>query len=99
MITCTSDMSGRASSGMLLSDQMPASTTATVPEKTRNRLLAHHSMIREIMSHASCGIHRQLLADNGAAILLARHGDLPRAAGAEFYGAFVHTVAPVSTLD
>src|SRR5579872_95182 len=99
MITCTSDMSGRASSGMLLSDQIPASTTTRVPEKTRKRLFAHHSMIREIMSHTSCGIDGQLLAKNGAPVLLSGHGDLPGACGAKIHAALIQTVALVGTLD
>src|SRR5467141_707121 len=48
MITCTSEMSGRASSGTCPMDQIPASVSRSTPVKTRKRLWAHHSMIREI---------------------------------------------------
>src|SRR5947208_2291078 len=50
-MTCTSEMSGRASSGTLCSDQMPASTRTSTPMKTRKRLLAHHSITRETMTY------------------------------------------------
>src|SRR5579859_3635254 len=99
MITCTSEMSGSASSGMLLMDHIPASTMATVPVKTRKRLFAHHSMIREIMSHASRGVHRQLLVHDGAAILLCGDRDLPCPAGAEFAVAFVQTGVFIGAVD
>src|SRR5438132_1586726 len=57
MITCTSEMSGRASRGIWRIDQIPASVSRSTPVKTRKRLCAHHSMIREITLHTSRGIH------------------------------------------
>src|SRR5882672_1115424 len=98
MMTCTSDMSGSASRGIWPSDQIPASTTASVPEKTRKRLLAHHSMIREIILHTSRGIDGKLPADNDASVLLSGHGNLPCAAGAQIDIAFIHAIAFARTL-
>src|SRR2546427_762599 len=51
-ITCTSEMSGTASSGGLVMAQMPDTVRTTVPVKTRNRLDAHQSIIRSIMKIA-----------------------------------------------
>src|SRR5207249_1633538 len=48
-ITCTSEMSGTASSGVRVIAQTPHTVTITVPVNTRNRLDAHQSMIRSIM--------------------------------------------------
>src|SRR5437016_398020 len=93
IITCTSDMSGRASNGMLFMDQSPASTTARVPAKTRKRFSAHHSMIREIMSHASRCIYAQLFAGKGTSVLLGCDGYLPCSSRLEFSAAFVNSVA------
>src|SRR5581483_3894593 len=47
-MTCTSEMSGRASSGMRLIDQMPANTSRATPVNTRKRFRAHHSIVRLI---------------------------------------------------
>src|SRR5215831_18645120 len=97
MITCTSEMSGSASSGMLLMAQIPARTSATVPVKTRKRFSAHHSMIREIILHTSPGVYGELLTDNSVPILLGADCHLPRAPGAEGAAAFVQASAFVST--
>ena len=50
MITCTSLMSGSASSGTCCMDHIPASSEQNGAVKTRNGLRAHHSMIREIIT-------------------------------------------------
>src|SRR6267143_489647 len=44
MITCTSEMSGSASSGMWPIDQIPVSVSSNTPVKTRNRLCAHRDL-------------------------------------------------------
>src|SRR6266436_4777326 len=51
-ITCTSEISGTASSGVRVIAQMPHTVRITVPVNTRNRLVAHQSMIRSIMTIA-----------------------------------------------
>src|SRR5438552_13662995 len=60
-ITCTSEISGTASSGVFVMAQMPHSVSTTMPVKTRNRLDVHQSIIRSIMTSASARDHRQLL--------------------------------------
>src|SRR3981081_415649 len=52
-ITCTSEISGTASSGVRVIAQMPQTVTITVAVNTRNRLAAHQSMIRSIMVRPS----------------------------------------------
>ena len=52
--------------------QMPASTSRSVPVKTRKRLRAHQSIHREIMLHPSRRVDAELLAGDGLAVLLAR---------------------------
>src|SRR5205823_14981058 len=99
MITCASDMSGRASRGILLIDQIPASTIARVPVKTRKRFSAHHSMIREIMLHASCCIDHQLFACYGASVLLGCDCNLPCAARPKFPTAFINASAFVRAIN
>src|SRR5688572_11259789 len=47
-ITCTSEMSGTASSGVRAIAHSPHTVSAAVPANTRNRLPAHHSMMRPI---------------------------------------------------
>src|SRR6202035_4179684 len=49
-ITCTSEMSGTASSGVFVMAQMPHTVRTTVPVNTRNRFEAHQSIVRSIMS-------------------------------------------------
>src|SRR5437667_2034917 len=49
-ITCTSEMSGTASSGVFVMAQMPQTVRIRVPVNTRNRLDAHQSMIRPIIA-------------------------------------------------
>src|SRR5258705_13605227 len=62
-MTCTSEMSGTASSGVAVIAQMPHSVSTTVPVNTRKRLPAHQSMIRAITWLSCPGLlrgHRQL---------------------------------------
>src|SRR5580704_16994263 len=84
-ITWTSEISGTASSGVRVIAQMPHTVRMTVPVNTRNRLPAHQSMIRSIMTLAPSLDARQgllrcqrefLLADFLAALFHA-HGDIP----------------------
>src|SRR5437764_6093987 len=86
-ITCTSEMSGTASSGVRVIAQMPHTVRMTVPVNTRNRLAAHQSMIRSIMTIApsldACqgllgGQVQFLLADFLAGLFHA-YGDVPLA--------------------
>src|SRR5438132_2595214 len=49
-ITCTSEMSGTASSGVFVIAQMPHTVTITVPVKTRKRFDAHQSITRSIIA-------------------------------------------------
>src|SRR5579883_2845648 len=56
MMTSTSEMSGNASRGMCCMDQTLASTSRSVPVKTKKGLRAHHSIQRLITLHASLSI-------------------------------------------
>src|SRR5437870_11976677 len=85
-ITCTSEMSGTASSGVRVIAQMPHTVRITVPVNTRNRLDAHQSIIRSIMKMAPsldaalspllCGEDDLLLADI-LSVLHHHHGRVP----------------------
>src|SRR6266576_3830603 len=99
MITCTSEMSGSASSGMWPIDQIPASVRRSTPVKTRKRLCAHNSMIREITLHTSRGVNGELLVSDGLSVLLRADGDLPRSARAEITLAFVHSATFIAGSD
>src|SRR5712691_9653623 len=76
-ITCTSEMSGTASSGVLAMAQMPHTVRITVPVNTRNRLDAHQSMIRSIM--LSARDHRQLPGSEAPPASRDGHGGIPPA--------------------
>src|SRR5437667_11341706 len=86
-ITCTSEISGTASSGVRVIVQMPHTVSITVPVNTRNRLAAHQSMIRSIMTVApsldaplgSLRGDRHLLLAEFLAALFHAHGDVPLA--------------------
>src|SRR5438874_2741334 len=86
-ITCTSEISGTASSGVFVIAQMPQTVRMTVPVNTRNRFDAHQSMVRSIMTEAlrstpsrpSLCRHRQLLLPEALAVLHDIDGDVPRA--------------------
>src|SRR5260370_19594712 len=92
MMTCTSEISGRASGGMRRSDQIPASTRSNVPVKTRKRFFAHQSIHRAITLHSSRGVDAQLLAANGLPILFSGDRDLPRATAVELGCSFIETI-------
>src|SRR5437867_10873747 len=96
MRTCTSEISGSASSGMRRSDQIPASTRSNVPVKMRKRFFAHQSIHRAITLHPSRGVHAQLLAGNGLPILLGDDRDLPRSAAVELRWSLVESVSFVA---
>src|ERR1041384_6406551 len=76
-ITCTSEMSGTASSGVAVIAQMPQSVRAAVPVNTRNRLPAHQSMIR-LITVLLCG-DWELLRRHVPAAALHHDGRVPRA--------------------
>src|SRR3989475_12121423 len=92
MMTCTSEISGNASSGMRRSDQMPASTRSRVPVKTRNRFRAHQSIDRAITLNSSRGVEAQLLAGDVLTILLRDDSDLPSAAAVELARCFIKSI-------
>src|SRR5580704_8917079 len=86
-ITWTSEISGTASSGVRVIAQMPHAVRMTVPVNTRNRLPAHQSMIRSIMTLApsfdACrGLlrgQRQCLLADFLAVPFHAHGGIPPA--------------------
>src|SRR5689334_17104750 len=80
IMTSTSEISGSASSGIWRKDQMPASTSNSVPVKTRKRFRAHQSIHREITSHTSRGIHIQLFSGYDLPAPLGEHRHLPSSA-------------------
>src|SRR6266404_2916785 len=92
MMTCTSEISGSASSGIRRSDQIPARTRSSVPVKTRKRFFAHQSIHRAITLHSSRGVDAQLLAGDGLAALFCDDRDLPRAATVELGWSFIETI-------
>src|SRR6266581_7047386 len=77
-MTWTSEMSGNASSGIRRSDQIPASTSSSVPVNTRKRFCAHQSIQREITLHSSRGVHAELFAGDDLPVLSRHDRDLPR---------------------
>src|SRR6266699_3400456 len=98
-MTSTSEISGKASSGILRSDQIPASTSRSVPVKTRNRLRAHQSIHRAITLHSPRRVHAQLLAGNRLPVFLRHDCCLPRSAASKLAGTFVDTVAFVAEIN
>src|SRR5216683_1244824 len=82
-MTWTSEMSGKASSGIRRKDQIPESTSSSVPVNTRKRLCAHQSIQREITLHASRGVHAELFAGDDLSVLSRKNRDLPRSAAVE----------------
>src|ERR1700730_4875366 len=98
-ITSTSEMSGRASSGIWRKAQIPASTSSRVPVKTRKRFRAHQSIHRAITSHPSCGIHAQLLTGDGLTVLFCEDCDLPGSAASQLARPLIESVALVVERD
>src|SRR5467141_5270954 len=92
MITCTSEISGRASSGMRRRDQIPARTSSNVPVNTRKRFRAHQSIQLAITLHASRGVHAELFAGDDLPVLLCHDGDLPRSAAPELARSLIESV-------
>src|SRR5262245_37240111 len=60
-ITCVSERSGIASSGIFLIVQLAAASATAVKISTRNLLRALNSMIRSIIGAASVGVRRRRL--------------------------------------
>src|SRR6266581_6348493 len=98
-ITCTSEISGRASKGTRRRDQIPASTSSSVPVKTRKRFRAHQSIHRAITLHTPRGVHAQLLGRDELAILFCEDGDLPGSAAFKLSRTFIEPVALVAESD
>src|SRR6266851_4897755 len=92
-MTSTSEISGNASSGILRRDQIPASTSKSVPVKTRKRFRAHQSIHRPITLHSSRGVHAQLLAGDHLPILLRQDCGLPRSTASKLARTFVDAFA------
>src|SRR6266481_387518 len=89
-------MSGNASSGIWRRAQIPASTSSSVPVKTRKRFRAHQSIHRAITLHTPRGIHAQLLGRDELAILFCEDGDLPGSAAIKLSRTFIEAVALVA---
>src|SRR5438128_7319748 len=99
IMTWTSEMSGRASSGIRFIDQMPSITSRNVPVNTRKRLCAHQSMIQPITLHASCRVHSDLLVGDRGSMLARGNRYLPGSAGTQIPFAFVKSVTLVRQID
>src|SRR5260370_26862246 len=99
-MTWTSEVSGRGSGGTGPSARIPASTRPRTPAKTRKRLCAHHSMIREIMAlHPSRRVHGEMLGGERPPLPANRNGHLPGAAGLETALALVPSAPLIGGLD
>src|SRR3979490_2837195 len=85
-------MSGSASKGILRNDQIPESTSSSVPVNTRKRFCAHQSIQREITLHSSRSIHAELFAGDDLAVLLCKNCDLPRSPAVEFPWPLIESV-------
>src|SRR5690348_156361 len=96
MITCTSEMSGSASSSIRCIDQIPANPSRSVPLNTRKRLRAHQSIQREITLHSPFGVHAQLPVGESLAVLQRHDGHLPGSTAFQLRLPFVNTVTLVA---
>src|SRR6266550_1898797 len=56
-ITCTSEISGTASSGVRVIAHTPHNVRTTVPTNTRNLLDVHQSIVRSIILFSVAGAH------------------------------------------
>src|SRR5882724_12069886 len=92
-MTCTSEMSGSASSGIRRRDQIPASTSSSVPVNTRKRFCAHQSIQREITLHSSRGVHAELFAGDDLAVLPCKNRGLPGSAAVELPWTLIKSVS------
>src|SRR5580693_5701572 len=86
-------MSGKASRGIRRRDQIPASTSSSVPVNTRKRFCAHQSIQREITLHSSRGVHGELFAGDDLAVLLRKNRDLPRSAAVKLPWTLIESAA------
>src|ERR1017187_23246 len=94
MITWTSEISGRASSGTRCKDQMPANVNIETIANTRKRFREHISMIRAIISHSAFCIQAELLCGDKLSVLSGRNGHLPRTAHRQHGITLVESCAP-----
>src|SRR6266481_9613438 len=92
-MTCTSEMSGNASSGIRRKDQIPASTSSSVPVNTRKRFCAHQSIQREITLHSSRGVHAELFAGDDLPVFLRDDCDLPRSPAVQLARALIEPIS------
>src|SRR5262249_48012908 len=96
IITCTSDMSGRASRGIRRILHKPASSRTSVPVKTRKRLRAHQSIQRVITHMPPSASDGELLLGDGLIRFGRQDGDLPGPAHLHLARAFVAAAALVA---
>src|SRR5437867_2634779 len=89
MMTSTSEMSGNASSGIRRKDQIPASTSNSVPVNTRKRFRAQQSIHRAITLHPSRGGYGDLFAGDSLAVFPRQDRDLPGSPASKLAGTFV----------
>src|SRR5260221_8744018 len=85
-------MSGNASSGIRRRDQIPASTSSSVPVNTRKRFCAHQSIQREITLHSSRSIQAELSAGDNLAVLLRKNRDFPGSSAVELSWTLIESV-------
>src|SRR2546430_1485130 len=93
MMTSTSEMSGNASSGIRRKDQIPASTSSSVPVNTRKRFCAHQSIQRAITLHSSRGVHAELFACDDLTVLFRHNGHLPGSSAVQLARALIEPIA------
>src|SRR6266566_89363 len=94
MMTSTSEMSGNASSGIRRKDQIPASTSNSVPVNTRKRFRAQQSIHRTITLHPSRGGYGDLFAGDSLAVFPRQDCDLPGSPASKLAGTFVDARSP-----
>src|SRR3990172_9299905 len=105
-MTCTSEMSGTASSGVLSIAHPPHAASARAVVNTRNRLCAHHEMMDSIMRHppgtrheapGTWSLRHQSELSRSDPLAVAQHGDraVPAAEHGHAHRASVHAAAGV----
>src|SRR5438552_18454699 len=94
-ITCTSERSGMASSGLVRSDHTPKAVAKKTRKRTMNRLWALYSMTRLIISYATsvADPDDDLLANWRLPGPVDLNDQAPRASHGECRGALVEAVA------
>src|SRR5664280_933669 len=100
MITWTSEMSGSASSGIRLSDQTPASTSASTPTNRMKRFALHQSIVLSIillssLRHGAAGRYVHLFGRDRTASLRRDDRQAPSATAKQFDICGVDAVALV----